>query len=743
MSDQRDTPSLAPHLAERLGELARSCKAAARAISLYPPTHPAIETTLERMEAASARATDAGALTLSVLPEMLKIDGRQPQRPEAAIVELAGLLHSHQVGELRVQPGVGRDTWSAFLTLVGQSPEELRAQGGLARVWSAMARTQLGVSEIDYGELLAERASGSAAAWDSIANCLQGESVDLDDRTMKQLLEVAGDPERLSSLFSVLEERAAREGLRTQLLVIRRLLRQLFLYTSASCPERVEPLLQALATASARLSPETLLELVTTREAGVEENDITAELLKRIDGRTVSYLFVHAIVSGHGARARLAEAFQSLVPDAQERRLLLGEARERVGLPPEEGNELWRRAEEMIVSYSDRQYVSEAYGQQLTLAKQRATEVEQTSDDPPERIAAWLGTVSSPAMRNLDLRLLLDLLVVETDVGRWKEVAEVVISQATELALLGDFESAGRLVQALLHVTETHEVEALRKMAAEALDRLLQGPLLQHIVLHMDGVDDEGFEHALQLCRALGAPVPRKLAEALAVEDRGRARVRLRDLLVGFGAVGRESIEQLKTSPNPGVRRTAILLLRQFGEAEALPELESLLDDAEPHVQREAVRAILQIGSEAAYAVLLRALSRGSHRSTRAITSMVMALRDERAVPLFCYIIRNNSHRGALRDVYMRSIDALGEIGGWEAVEELSAALRRGDWWAPFRTAAMRSAVAAALNRIGTDEATAVLQEAADDPCRGVRSAARARLAAASGTSREAHRRGA
>ena len=107
-----------------------------------------------------------------------------------------------------------------------------------------------------------------------------------------------------------------------------------------------------------------------------------------------------------------------------------------------------------------------------------------------------------------------------------------------------------------------------------------------------------------QMCHALGAAAVRPLAEALAVEDNSRAIRALRDILLGFGAVGRSCVEQLKTSTNPAVRRTAIDLLRVFGGDNALSELAAMLDDSDQQVQREAVRAVVQIGTDAAYAVL-------------------------------------------------------------------------------------------------------------------------------------------
>ena len=168
-----------------------------------------------------------------------------------------------------------------------------------------------------------------------------------------------------------------------------------------------------------------------------------------------------------------------------------------------------------------------------------------------------------------------------------------------------------------------------------------------------------------------------------------------------------------------------MFLLRQFGGTDALPDLTELLDDNEPQVQREAVRAILNIGADTAYQVLEKALASGTERSRDAIMQSLTTLRDERAAPLFVYILRHVDHRGPLSGIYLRAIESLGALRDPDSVEALKEALYRGEWWAPRRTAALRSAAAAALARIGSPEAIAALEGAARAGPRGVRAAVR------------------
>ena len=161
----------------------------------------------------AARATASGPLTIAATPDRLTIDGRAPARPDPALGELAALLHSHLVGELRVLSGADPAAWRSFLLLLGRSAEELLVEGGIARLWAAAGGQHVEIREIDYAQVLRERSSGGDAEWDSIIeHCLAGDAVELDDATVKALLDIASDAGRLRDLVRRIDEEATESG---------------------------------------------------------------------------------------------------------------------------------------------------------------------------------------------------------------------------------------------------------------------------------------------------------------------------------------------------------------------------------------------------------------------------------------------------------------------------------------------------------------------------------------------------
>jgi hypothetical protein len=717
----------------QLTDFARACKAAARAVLLYPTGHPAIAATLGRIASITGPPALPASLKIRVLPDGLLLDDRPPARPDAALTELATLLHSHLIGEITIHPGGDVEAWRAFLLLLGRSPESVRSDGGIARVWTTMAGRHVDLREIDYAEVLRERSGGDPAVWTSvITSCLQGSSFALDEAGIRELLNIAADSDQLANLMASLESRAdGGIGLKTAALM--RMLRGIVDAVSKKEPEQMEPVLKNMATAVGRCSPEMLLGLIG-HQGDEEGPPLMQAVVSRMSDMTISRFVSRHVISGDTSTDRLAQAFQTLVRDGDEQQQrVLAMAKDDVAASPlgstEGFEEVWNNvAEKLLTSYSDEPFVSDAYGKELSGARTKAIEVEGVSDDPPERIAAWLSTIATTALRALDLALMIDLLRIEQDEERWRELMKPLISLIEDLLMVGDFDAAAELIGVLVGEGGGTGSTARRQIALTAIDVLIAGSMMRHVITHLATIDEAQFERVKAMCVSLGEVLVRPLAEALSVEERPRTRERLTSILLAFGSVGRRTIERLKNSQNPAVRRTAIHLMRQFGGSESLPDLTELLDDNEPQVQREAVRAILNIGTDAAYRILEQALGGGTARSREAIMQSIGLVRDERATPLFAYILGHIDHRGALAPVYLRAIESLGALRDPGGIAPLRDALYKGEWWAPRRTGALRAAAAAALARIATPDALAVLDEAVSRGSRGVRSAARAQL---------------
>ncbi len=734
MAERAKPPQLSPETSATFAEFARACKAAARAVALYPGSHPAIGASLGRLVQATVKLAEKGPFRLQVHAGSLLLDDAVPQRPDPAIGELSEVLGRHTIGSLTVNAAADAESWRTLLLLLARTPEEVRADGGIARLWATAGGPSLEIVEIDYAEVLREKEGEAATIDEIIAAALAGPQLELDETTLEALVRIAGDPEKLQQLLTKLEAAAEQDGPQGKAAAMLRLMRGLVEYITRTSPEQLEQIFQQVGRAAASFSAETMAELLAQADkpdAIAGTTNVVRAMTSRMSDASIAQFVSGSVIAERGATDRLVTAFQALVPERDRQRQLLSLAETDVAAS-ELGQEaafpdLWDRVSGMLTSYSDEDFVSGAYGRELNNARVRAVEVERVSDDPPERIAGWLGTVSDNALHTLDYQLLLDLLVIEKDPLRWRDMAQTVIGHADELIRVGHFDRAWQLADAVREQGAQNQERAPHARAA--LEQLGHGSMMKHVAAHLRSADAETFDRFQRLALAMGTTIIAPLAEVLSTEQDARSRRRLRDVLLAFGAQGRESVQKLMNAPNWEVRRTAAFLLREFGGSEGLKELIPLLADTEPLVQREAVQGLVMSGSDEAAAILLRAVTTAGGRTRGTLIAELMSIRDDRVVPVFSYFLRHAEPGRLEEKIYDGAVEALETHGGPDAVDGLKFALHQGTWWSPLRTRRRRTAAAAALRKIGSPPAIDALRAASTNGPRAVRSIARTELA--------------
>ncbi|HUQ88036.1 MAG TPA: HEAT repeat domain-containing protein [Vicinamibacterales bacterium] len=734
---------LSPEYAGRLAEFAKACKAATRIVSMYPSTHPAIQSALARIGDATKQATMNGPFSITVLPDALLVNGRGLPKPESSATELAAMLHQQLISELTLYDRLDNDGWHAFLSLIAKSPEDTRAIGGVAKAWEEVGNKAIKLTEIDYADILRERAGGGeSATWTRILTALKeekkGDEGGGEQPTMQNMMALAEDPDRLAQFAQRLQEvgKASGDDSIQQRKSLLELMHGLANYAAERKPEELDSVLNKMAGAAAQMSPDMLLTLITDPPplpggVGGPRMDLAGELQARLTDEMLTKFLVDNVVKDRGASNRLAAAFQTLVPDPSKQQDILAAAAEQAGAlfkDDPQFESVWTSSSEMLMSYSDAKFVSEGYARELTTAQTQAVDVDKIGDDPPVRIRAWLSTVSDTEVRALDQHLILDLLRIETRPEAWAGVLDTAVANIDQLVLVGDLALAWQLLEAVVNVSK--DSNSPFKSAAEAgVTKLVAGPMVRHLAMFLQKATDTEFATAKKMCTAIGPSLVKPMSDALMGEENPRTLRRLRDILISFGPAAREYANELKASRNPAVRRAAIDLLRGLAGDAALPELRQMLDDSDAQVQREALRAIVKVGTSEAYQLLEQALKSGAAHTRDAITQALGAFRDEKAAPLFLHLLANTDYKGQNEGFYTQTIESLGKL----AVDDRSVAalkdiLYRGEWWASGRTARIRTVAARALRGMATPSADRALEEAVTSGPRAVKKIAIAAL---------------
>src|SRR5687767_8843458 len=609
---QAPTEPLSPEIAGRLTEFAKACKAATRIVSMYPPTHPAIQAALARISEASKQATYNGPFSITVLPDSLLVNGRGFAKPEQSIIELATLLHQQLIIEMTLLDRLDSSAWHAFLSLLAKSPEDARALGGVAKAWEETGNKAIQLKEIDYAEVLRERAGGGdTATWDRILAALKEETKEREkggeggaggsgEGPMQNMMAMTDDPQRLAQFAQRLQDlgKASGDDSLQQRKSLLEMMHGLANYAAERKPEELDKVLDSMAGAAAQMTPDMLLTLITDPPpipggADAPRMDLAKELQTRLTDDMISKFLVDNVVKDRGASNRLATAFQTPVPDpSKQQDILAAAAKQAAAMFPDDPQleSVWTSSTEMLMSYSDAKFVTEDYARELTLAQSQALDVEKIGDDPPARIRAWLSTIAEQEIRKLDQRLLLDLLKLEKRPDAWSGVLDTAINDIDALVLVGDLTLAEQLLAAIDQIARD-DTSQFKDPAAAGMKKLVEGPMVRHLATFLQKATDTEFAVAKKMCKTIGPVLVKPMSDAIMGEENPKTVRRLRDILISFGAAAREYANELRSSRTPAVRRAAVDLLRALGGDAALPDLRTMLDDNDSGVQREALRA--------------------------------------------------------------------------------------------------------------------------------------------------------
>ena len=78
--------------------------------------------------------------------------------------ETGALLHDHMIGMLTMHSSPNPEGWLPFLQLLATPIDEVRAGGGVSRLWAATGQRHLDIQEIDYADILRDRGAGERIA---------------------------------------------------------------------------------------------------------------------------------------------------------------------------------------------------------------------------------------------------------------------------------------------------------------------------------------------------------------------------------------------------------------------------------------------------------------------------------------------------------------------------------------------------------------------------------------------------
>jgi HEAT repeat protein len=265
-----------------------------------------------------------------------------------------------------------------------------------------------------------------------------------------------------------------------------------------------------------------------------------------------------------------------------------------------------------------------------------------------------------------------------------------------------------------------------------ALDALAATPAFREGAELFGEMDEDAAARFSAICRQIGPAAAEALRELFRAEVETAGMRRARPIIRGFGSRAVSRLAPLVASDQWFVQRNTADLLGELAAPEAVPLLQPLLRGRDARVLRAAVRALAAIDDPAAARALHTVLRAATGEQRVAVVSALVDGNDPRAVPLLGRILADSDPIGADHAIVLEALDAIGRMGGEQAIPQVDTVMRRGGWFARRKLRALKQTSVSTLRQIGTPAAQRALSAAAADGDRLLKKLARAALPGAS-----------
>lgn len=690
-----------------------------RAVSAYPPGHPAIRATAEKVVGlAEQLLLEEESATVGIARDTILFGGHPLDRRNLVFSDLARFLSERGLTLLAVKRGVSPDELIRFCSLLGLRREEIRERGGVGRLVEESGILALEVKGLDYGLFrVTEDEQISAPVAD------QG-NLSLWERYVRGMLDGTLDP------FGVVTEHCGTLAPEE--------LAQLMNGCLGAVPEHREKSYDAVITAFIRNAQqvEQGLEAGDTLTARLAElvELLTPELRRQFLGSAFASLARHPAMAERVAASlsngAVLEAFAELTASRASIPPVLLDIFQRLGSAgpsraadavtpshPTEVAEMARRLETVLREGDSRSFVPRAYEDDLSrLARPAEQRVAVPELEPlkleleAENVAAKTGEV------------IMEIIRLEPDganpfTANLAELAEYYLAT-------GDFAALGFLCRRIRALGEASGNGAALREAIAAppfVAALIDAPVIWGKVRH---------EEIRPIISQIGAPCVAPLLERLAVEESMSLRRWYMECLLSLGQAARDGAVALLGDGRWYFARNLLVLLRQLNDPSVTISVRSLLGHHHPKVRQEAARTLLRFRDPQGEQWLLKGLE-STDRETLLNALQLVDVNSGRRVRQQLMELLRRGGTAADPDVRCATVRSLAETGDTAALPELARILGSRSLLRGAALSRIKLEVIRALPRFPGEEPLRLLREAADRAGGELAAAARAALRSA------------
>jgi len=711
-------PSVSPELVQSVASLARALVSAARNWALYPPEHPAVGASLQRLSEAISDSTPGVECSIGVTPETLLFHG-EPLPPSQPVADAAEFLHDRDILRVDFAPGIVPAALQDLMGLLSLDAAARRERGGPTAIWAHTGHPSISIEQIDYRRVLEDHDGPTIDrrddVWHSIVKSIVYGQMTFDEREQQRLLEIAGNALQIGDLAKEsIGTKCTVDGsplIATQAATIVAVFRHIAGIVGVMEPDRVSEVMRNLAEATSTLDPNLVIQIIHGEADPKDGMPIVNGITAALDDTKVARLLAATLaVEGH-ATGRLADVFHTIAPDAERRERVMRLTREMLS-ETEFGRSskfkaLWTSMEDLLLSYNEAPYVSDGYRGSLDGAGARA-EVIAARDLPPE-LGDWVHTLDQENVRELSVTMMIDLLRLECDPVRGEGLAQDLQTLTEDLFLSGDFDNALRVTTALSE-SSASEKSITQVACRSALDALAPSVSFREVVGMLGDLEPPQFDAFRAICGNIGVETVDVLMTMMFTETPTLGQKRAGDIIVSYGGAAVSRLVPLVEDQHWFVQLNGVRLLERIAVPAAVPLLQPLLRKPDPRVTPRVVAALAGIKDPAAARAIHTVLRSATGALRRFVIAALVQERDKRVVPMLERILHESEPFGRDHTIVLDTMDALATLDGDRAVTPIARLIRRKRWLARRKNRALKGTGVHLLLRIGSDAANEALR---------------------------------
>jgi HEAT repeat protein len=344
-------------------------------------------------------------------------------------------------------------------------------------------------------------------------------------------------------------------------------------------------------------------------------------------------------------------------------------------------------------------------------SSETVTEITAPQKDPDQGSAPFEGELADN-QKDLEIEDLITLMGTESDDNQYRNLARTLLLKGHAVKKDGDFDRLFPILLALLNQNaEKTRSTAQCECALTVFQQLALDEMAEHLLDHLEDKDFGQREIVYLILSKLGREVVSPVIRRIVAGNNLVARKALATALLWIGAPALPQLLDLLQDGRWQVVRTAVTILGQMGNRDAVQGLTQAAYHTDNRVRMEAIRSLAGIGGREATLLLIDLLhDKDPAIRKQAIIWMGNTKNEKTLQPLLNLVKKRAALQRSMADK-KEALLAIGRIGDRRALEPLFSLVWKRHWIARGQWEKVKIVAVETIGSLGGESAKQFLEK--------------------------------